>query len=49
MKQIKRGLKERIKFLQNEVKRHSDLYYNQSQPEIEDREYDKFLEMAEKI
>lgn len=42
------GVEERIKELREEIKKHSDLYYNYNQPEIADKEYDAlFKELLE--
>ena len=34
---------ERIQFLRNEIRRHEELYYVQSAPEISDAEFDALM------
>ena len=43
-----RDIKERIVFLENEIQRHRDLYYNE-QPEISDAKYDSLEDELEKL
>ncbi len=40
---------ERIEFLRKEILRHNDLYYNNDDPEISDREYDMLLRELEEL
>ena len=41
--------KERIDFLRNELNRHNDLYYIESNPEISDYEYDMLMKELQEL
>lgn len=43
------GAREELEFLKRELKRHDDLYYNKSNPEITDAEYDELRNRLNEI
>ncbi|GAB5465499.1 MAG: NAD-dependent DNA ligase LigA [Candidatus Kapaibacteriales bacterium] len=45
----KPSIKKRILFLQDEIKKHNNLYYKEANPEISDREYDELLKELQKL
>lgn len=42
-------IRQRIEFLQKEIKKHNELYYQQTAPEISDFEYDKLLKELQEL
>jgi len=43
------SIKERLEKLRNEIRRHDRLYYQEAQPEISDRDYDRLIEELQKL